>query len=174
MQKFENDGREEIVYKGKIFEVVKQPMKAGDKKIFFEIARRSPGVRLIIIKGNKMLLTREFRSELNGFDYRLAGGKVFDTLEEYHQHLDQDILPLAKEAVERECREETGLLAKNIKYFGNAHSGATVVWDLMYFVVDDFEENELGQELELGEVIDLEWKSFEEVKQLCAEGNKLV
>ena len=30
-------------------------------------------------------LSKEFRSELNGYDYRLPGGKVFDTLEEYEK-----------------------------------------------------------------------------------------
>ena len=60
MSKLQKDGPEEIAYKGKIIEVVRQSMRAGDKRIFFEIARRSPGVRLLIIKDNKMLITREF------------------------------------------------------------------------------------------------------------------
>lgn len=170
MNQLQKDGPEEVMYKGKIFKVVRQPMKSGNKKIFFEIARRSPGVRLIIIKNKKMLIAREFRTELNDFDYRLPGGKVFDTLDEYSQHLSEDILPFAVEAVKRECREETGLLAKDIKYFLTAHSGATVIWDLMYFIINDFEESEAGQELETGEVIDIEWKTFEEVKELCKEG----
>ena len=43
--------------------------------------------------------------------------------------------------------------------------------DLLYFVIDDFKENENGQELETGEVIDIEWKTFDEVKQLCKNGS---
>lgn len=170
MNKLQKDGPEEIVYKGKIFEVVKQPMMAGDKKVVFEIARRSPGTRLIIVNDNRMLITKEFRTELNEYDYRLPGGKVFDTLDEYNQILLEDILPFAIEAAKRECREETGLIVKNIKYFSTSKSGATVVWDLIYFIIDDFEENGIGQELETGEVIDVEWKSFEEIKKLCKEG----
>ena len=94
MNKLQKDGPEEVVYKGKIFEVVKQPMKAGEKKMVFESARRSPGTRLLIVKNNQMLITKEFRSELDDFDYRLPGGKVFDTLDEYDKHLNDDILPL--------------------------------------------------------------------------------
>ncbi len=43
----------------------------------FETAVRSPGVRLIIVKDNQMLITKEFRGELDDYDYRLPGGKVF-------------------------------------------------------------------------------------------------
>ncbi|NUJ98014.1 NUDIX domain-containing protein [Candidatus Gracilibacteria bacterium] len=171
MQKLEKNGPEQIIYKGKIFEVIKQSMKAGEKEIIFEIARRSPGVRLIIVKENMMLITKEFRSELDDFDYRLPGGKVFDTLDEYEQHREKDILAFALEAGKKECREETGLIAKNIKYFATAHAGATVIWDLFYCIVDDFEESEAGQELEHGECINIEWKTFEEIKELIKGGN---
>ena len=91
MDKLQKDGPEEIVYKGKIFEVVRQPMKAGDAKVVFEIARRSPGTRLIIIKNDKILTSREFRTELDVYDYRLPGGKVFcpvlNPLNQYGENL---------------------------------------------------------------------------------------
>jgi len=35
----------------------------------------------------KILLSREYRSELDRYDYRLPGGKVFDTLAEYHDNI---------------------------------------------------------------------------------------
>lgn len=171
MDHLEKDAAEEVVYKGKIFEVIKQPMKVGEKKIVFEIARQSPGTRLIIIKDNQMLITKEFRSELNSYDYRLPGGKVFDTLDEYDKHRTEDILSFATEAAKRECREEVGLVAKSIKHFATSQSGATVVWNLIYFIVDEFEEDIRGRELEVGEVIEPEWKTFEEVKGLCKDGS---
>ena len=146
-------------------------MKAADKKVVFEIARRSPGVRLIIInKGKEILLAKEFRNELNAFDYRLPGGKVFDTLKEYQEKRQQEILPFAIKAAEKECQEETGLLAKDVVYFATTKAGATVEWDLFYFIIDDFEELIDGQNLETGEIIDIEWKSFTEVRKLCKDG----
>lgn len=128
MNQLQKDGPEEVVYKGKIFMVVKQPMKAGKKKIVFEIARRSPGVRSIIVKDSQMLVTKEFRAELEDYDYRLPGGKVFDTLEKYEAALKKYILPFAIEAAKRECEEEAGLIAKNVKHFATAKSGATVIF----------------------------------------------
>ncbi len=168
--KLEKDGLEEIMYEGKIFKVVKQPMKFGDKKIMFETAVRSPGVRLIIVKDNQMLITKEFRGELDDYDYRLPGGKVFDTLKEYEKISGQDIMPFAMEAAKRECREETGLTIKNLKHFVTSKAGATIEWDLIYFIVEEFEDDKVGQDLEVGEVIKVEWLSFEKVKQLCKDG----
>ena len=179
MKYLEVDGPEKIVYKGTIFEIVKQPMKIDGKKKFFEIARRSPGVRLIIIKENQLLITKEFRSELNRYDYRLPGGKVFDTLDEYEHHRSQDMVPFALltlhhyliEAAKRECKEETGLIPKTIKHFATTHAGATILWDLFYFIIDEFENSEGGQDLEAGEIITTEWKTVEEVKKMCTEGD---
>jgi len=63
-------------------------------------------VRLIICDGDKILLTKEYRSEVDTVDYRLPGGKVFDTLIEYNKHK-SDIENHALIAVQRECEEET-------------------------------------------------------------------
>ena len=171
MKHLEVDGPEEVVYRGAIFEVIKRPMNINGKKMIFEIARRSPGVRLIIVKKNQLLITKEFRSELGRYDHRLPGGKVFDTLGEYERHRSQDMVPFALEAAKRECKEETGLIANSIKHFITTQAGATFVWDLLYFIIDEFENSESGQELEAAEIITTEWKSFEEVKKMCTEGD---
>ena len=75
--------KETSLFRGKIIEVVEKDIE-GRK---FEIARRSPGVRIIIRDGNKILITKEYRYEHNSYDYRLPGGKVFDTLEEFNSKI---------------------------------------------------------------------------------------
>lgn len=167
---FQKSGPEKIIYEGKIFQVVEQPMTYNGHNKTFELARRSPGTRLIIIKDNRILITKEFRSEHGKTDYRLPGGKVFDSLEEYKKYLNDDLLPFAEIAAKKECLEETGLIPKNIKHFSTSKAGATIEWDLYYFIVDDFEINLEGQRLETGEDIEIEWKTFEEVKKLCTQG----
>lgn len=75
-------------------------MQIGDRQKVFEFARRSPGTRLIILNDkHEILITKEYRSELEKFDYRLPGGKVFDTLVEYNDalKLNADIIEKAKE-----------------------------------------------------------------------------
>ena len=162
---------EEIKYQGRIVEVVELPQTDGRT---FEFARRSPGVRLIIPSqdGTKLLLTKEFRRENSGYDYRLPGGKVFDKLTEYNDFLasGMDIIEPAVARAKIEGAEETGLVIRALKHFVTAVNGTTMVWDLIYFVATDWEELPTGQSLEAGEDIEVGWYALDEVKAMLARG----
>ena len=162
---------EDIVFQGKIVEVVQLPQADGRT---FEFARRSPGVRLIVTSqdGAKLLLTKEFRRENNGYDYRLPGGKVFDKLNDYNEFLTtgMDIIEPAIARAKIEGAEETGLDIKALKHFVTAVNGTTMVWDLIYFVVKDWEELPAGQALEAGEEIEVGWYGLDDVKAMLARG----
>lgn len=162
---------EKITHKGKIIEVVQNEVELNGKKKVFEFARRSPGTRLIIVKGNTVLVSKEFRNEINGYDYRLPGGKVYDTLDEYNAALtsEVDINEAAKLAAIKEAKEEVGVEVKNLSLFHKSTCGATVVWDLFYFVVHDFTQGE--QDLEDGEDISFEFINKEKVKAMCLDGS---
>jgi ADP-ribose pyrophosphatase len=131
---------EKITYQGKIIEVVEREVIIGDKTKIFELARRSPGVRLIIIKDDTVYLSKEFRHEVQGYDFRLPGGKVFDTLVEFNEALSNntDILESARNAAVKEVREEMGIITNNIELFHKSICGAIVEWDLYYFVISEF------------------------------------
>ncbi len=133
---------EKITHKGKIIEVVQKEMGQDGKTWTLEFARRSPGTRLIIEKEGKIILSKEFRHELGSYDYRLPGGKVYDTLDEYNIALEQniDISESAKAGAIKEAREDVGVDAHNISFLHKSICGATVVWDLYYFVIKDFKE----------------------------------
>ena len=174
-QKEEIINKEKIKYKGKLFEVVTEPVEIDGKTFEFEKVRRSPGVRLILKDGQgNILLTREFRRELDSFDYRLPGGKVFDSLDEFNEFKQGhgDIIEKAKQAVIKESEEETGFIPDTLKHYSTSKLGATVEWDLHYFVgsVDRSKQGE--QKLEAGENIETTWLPEEEVKKLILELNK--
>lgn len=79
-----------VAYNGKIIQIIEEKKDINWKKKIFERARRSPWVRVMIKNDkNQILLTREFRYELNDFDRRLPWWKVFDTLDEYASILDK-------------------------------------------------------------------------------------
>ena len=163
---------EEIYAKGKLFELVHQMQPDGR---VFEIARRAPGVRVIIADktNKKVLLTKEYRNELNAWDYRLPGGKVFDTLDEYeaHRNSGDDILDAAKSKAKAEAAEEAGVTISDVELITKSTLGATVEWDLYIFEARDWHENEEGQALEVGEQIETgQWFSYEEVEELIVEG----
>ena len=159
------------MYKGRMIEIVEQPMKIGEKEIVFESGRRAPGVRLIVLlPENKILLTKEYRTYLKGYDFRLPGGKVMDSLEEYNTFLasGDDMKEKAREAAIKEAREEVGLIVDDLELFAISKCGASVEWDLYYFVVKSFTQCE--QALEHGEDITPAPTSPDEVKTMCLDG----
>jgi len=162
---------ERITYQGKIVEVVEEEVEQQGSVRTFEYARRSPGARLIIPKGDQILITKEFRHEHGTYDYRLPGGKVFDTLAEYNAALASgtDLTNAAERAAIKEAREEAGIDAKKLSFFHRSICGATVVWDLYYFVVEEFVKSQ--QELEEGEDISIEFLDREAVRRMCLDGS---
>lgn len=131
-----------IAYKGKMFQVVTWEGKPG---VIFEAAVRSPGVRMLIemsrdgVKG--LLMTKELRREAGGFDYRLPGGKVFDSLEEFNAFKEQnkDFSEVTLSAAKKENNEEAGVVGGTYTLLEISKAGASVEWDLYYYLVEDAE-----------------------------------
>lgn len=147
---------ERQVFSGRLGEVVHQTQPDGR---VFELFRRPPGVRMIFIDRERILLTEEYRSEVNGIDLRLPGGKVFDDLEIFAQarRSSADLTDAALRAVRREAQEEVGLTVSGAELVTIARAGATVEWDLYYYVVRDFTEAPDGPQPEEGEQITTRW-----------------
>lgn len=164
---------ETIFASGKIFELVHVTQPDGR---VFEIARRAPGVRLIIHDKiqRKILLTKEHRQELGDWDYRLPGGKVFDSLEEYEafRSSGKDIMPVAQNKAIAEAAEECGLKVSAPRLISKSVLGATVEWDLYVFEVIDFSRIEGGQSLEAGETIEAEeWFDYSRAIEMILQGH---
>lgn len=139
-----------------------------------KMVRRPPGVRALILNKNdnqKILLSKEFRYELNKWDYRLPGGKVFDTLDLYKEAIARnDVQKYVEESVAKEVLEEVGLIVKSQKLLKISHDGAGVIWDLFYYEIKDYEESLDGAHLEENEFVEgYVWKSFDEIIKMCIE-----
>lgn len=154
---------EDTVFKGNIGEVVHIAQPDGR---VFEMFRRPPGTRTIVVSPEgKVLITREHRHETKNVDLRLPGGKVCDTLGEYDKlrASGQDMAEFAKTGAIKEVCEETGLNIKDPKLVTVATAGATVDWDLYYFLARDYTHTKDGQQLEHGENIEVTWMSSSEI-----------
>lgn len=167
---------ETILYSGSFFEIVSKQLEftteTGTKIINVEIVKRPPGVRVITVTDKKMLLIKEYRAESNSWDYRLPGGKVFDFLKPYKDCIKEDDLESKiKQAVYKEMKEETGIIVNNPILYCKTLAGASIVWDLYYFVVKSFDLAKTDFRLEAGEFIENTWKTFEEVRALCLDGS---
>lgn len=163
---------ENIIAKGKIFELVQ--IKQDDGRVF-EVARRAPGVRIIIHDEaeHKILLTKEYRHELDAWDYRLPGGKVFDSLDEFEafRNSDKDIIAVAKQQATVEAQQEAGVEIATLELYKKSVLGATVEWDLYVFETADWQFLVGGQELEVGEKIEADnWVSYHDAKEMILNG----
>lgn len=141
------------------------------KKLKRKMVRRPPGIRALIVNEDKgqILLSREYRYELSDWDYRLPGGKVFDSLSDYKASLTRgDVLEHVEKTVSKEVLEEVGICVYQPKLYKVSHDGAGCVWDLYYYIITEYELNETGSFLEEDEIVDgFVFKSFDEVMQMC-------
>ncbi len=163
---------EDIFSKGKLFELVH--LKQDDGRVF-EVARRAPGVRLIIHdeQNGRVLLTKEFRHELGEWDYRLPGGKIFDSLDEFETFRDSgnDITEAAKAQAVIEAQQEAGIEIASLELYKKSVLGATVEWDLYVFETVDWQLAVEGQELEVGEKIEADtWITYDKARQMALSG----
>ncbi len=140
------------------------------KHIQRNMVRRPPGIRALIVnKKNQILLSKEFRYELNDWDFRLPGGKVFESLEDYKVALEQDtVMESVLQTVPKEVLEEIGLIVDNPRLLKISKDGAGVIWDLYYFEIRDYRKSESGPQLEEDEVIHgYQWYEFDEIVNMC-------
>lgn len=170
---------DEIVYRGKLFQVINRTKentflvdgKEITKNLTFELVRRPPGVRALIVQGDKLMLNREYRYELDDWDYRLPGGKVFDKLEQFEKALANDnIESSVDEKLKEELREEADIEVLGYNLFGVSKSGLTVDWTLYYFLVDKFKIlrsfYEKDKQKSEYEYIQHVWVNFDDVMDL--------
>ena len=171
---------EKSLFNNGFFEIVQSEKEYNidnNKKVIKRnFVRRPPGIRALIVdkQEEKILLSKEYRYELEGWDYRLPGGKVFEDLESYKQAIKEDnVLEHVEKTVPKEVEEEVGLLIKNQKLLKISNAGAGVEWDLYYYEITDYEIDSTGQKLEEEEIIEgYIWKSYDEIIKMCIE-NKI-
>jgi hypothetical protein len=171
MAELKKSTSEHVLYRGQLIELVVQEMSDGRLTKTFEFARRGPGTRIIFFDGSKILLTREYRYESERFDIRLPGGKIFDTLNDYEhaRSIGLDMTELATRTIAREAAEEVGLKPVELRCTHKSICGATIVWDLYYFLCMSWEKMP-SQRLEVGESITFDWYPVPEVRGMCLSG----
>lgn len=166
--------KEESLFNNGFFEFLKTEedfvVENQLKHIKRNMVRRPPGIRALIVnENNQILLSREFRYELNDWDYRLPGGKVFDSLDDYKSALENDtVMENVLKTVPKEALEEVGLVVCNPKLLKVSLDGAGVIWDLYYFEIRDYKKSDNGPQLEENEIINgYKWYEFNDIIKMC-------
>ena len=170
-------GEEKSIFEGKMIQVIHQEMEFSNRGEIntynAETARRAPGIRAIIVRNNQILLTKELRPEIQDWDFRLAGGKVFDSLEEYLKNVDNEnvIKDTIIEKVLDEVADEARIIVKSLNFYAKSILGSSMQWDLYYYEITDFEDNLNYIIKDKGEIIYPIWKTFEEAIKMCYDGS---
>lgn len=160
-----------ILWQWKLIQLTTERVGDGDAAYDCEIARRSPGVRVICEQNGRILLSKEFRREHNEVDLRLPGGKVFDSLGEF-LIFTGDLESAARDAAGREMLEECWLHIENLELFHVSHCGTSIDWDLYYFSTSQFSQGE--RIIHPGEEgITYEWYTYDEVFNLLVDGHQI-
>lgn len=169
-----SNGDASILFRGRIGALVTYPVLVdfgkGYTEKMFEKFVRPPGTRIIAEQGGKILLQKERRLEIDGFDWRLPGGKVFDTFEEFEPYISTDIpTQTILDAAAKELHEEAHLKAAQYELIDTRACGSTVTWDLHYVVASDITE-EVSDHSEGEEVVEHTWCSYDEIEAMCKSG----
>ena len=133
----------------------------------------------MITDGNSILVTKEWREELGGWDVRLPGGKMFENIKDYKKFKEETsdknvFIQEARKAAHKETFEEVGLNL-NRDQFAFEHiskCGAVINWDLYYFSIKIKEPVSTESEIVTSEneMILNTWVSFSEIKEMCLNG----
>lgn len=145
-----------VVFEGKHFTVVHETVDGPDGvPQTFEYVLRRDGARIIAIEDGAVLLSREFRHELQADDWRLPGGK-----------LDPDENP--GDGARREFREETGYRGGTWEYLWSSTPDSTVRYQRHFFLAHHVEPGEPARDP--GEQISTHWVAIDEACELALSG----
>ena len=155
-----------VIFNGKLGQVLQTDTK--------EYYRRPPGVRVIVDTLDGLIIQKEKREYLNKeWDYRLPGGKSFDSLIEWLYGYDEiEGGYRLHEAAYTELKQEIGIDAsidRSNEYYVSV-SSSSVEHDLHYFLVTEIEA-EGEPDLQHDEVIEKVKLTYREVYALLLDGS---
>lgn len=146
--------REEI-FKGKIFHVVKDEVELDDGTTSFrEVVYHNGGV-CIALKDpddNRFFMVKQYRYSLSEEMLEFCAGKLEEN---------EDVF----KAIERECEEELGYKAKNIRYFGSMVPTVGYCSEKVHLFYGEKGEK-VGQHLDEDERLNVYKYSFEEIQEM--------
>lgn len=144
----------ELVWEGIHFRAYheKVEVKKGVVKTFEYVWRRDGTRTIALDKDQNILLTREYRHELQAEDWRIPGGKLDDT--------DTSI----EEAARREFKEETGYSANTWQFLWSTTPDSTVRYQRHFFLATDLTVGK--SDTEDGEKITYQWMALSDAEQL--------
>jgi ADP-ribose pyrophosphatase len=145
------------VFRGHNFAVRQEDVSLPDGGIeVHEHVWRTDGTRIIgLDQAQRVLLTREYRHELDAWDWRVPGGKI-------------DSGETPEEAAAREFREEAGFEAASMRFLWATTPDSTVRYQRFFFLATDLSEVEADRDA--GERMTVHWMGLDEACAKALDG----
>lgn len=148
------------VFQGEIYNVYQWPQEMFDgSKATFEMVSRPDTVKIIAVKGDKIVIVKQRQPTLDWY-YDFPSGR--------HDHTEETELDAAK----RELREETGMVFENWKLIGVKQPFIKIDWLVYTFLATDFIKQG-SQMLDAGEEIEVLELSFADLKKLSNQSDAI-
>ena len=123
-------GPSELVHENPFQKIYRVPVDFGRHCKEYFVRDDGRHVGLLVVRGDEVLLVRQFRLLINGLSWEIPGGGI-----------DEGETP--EEAATRECMEETGVLCRNLKPLINYQLGLDNIKNPTYiYLSHDFVEGE--------------------------------
>ena len=147
----------QLIYEGKVVKVFKDSVELSTgKKSFREFVKHSGGVVILAVKGDKILLVKQFRYPLKEVMFELPAGKL---------EIGEDPF----EAAKRELEEETGYCANKWTPLGYVYTSPGYSDEKLYlYKAEDLEFTHCHPDE--GEIIEAFEYKYEDVLKMVDNG----
>ena len=147
----------QLIYEGKVVKVFKDSVELSTgKKSFREFVKHSGGVVILAVKGDKILLVKQFRYPLEEVMFELPAGKL---------EIGEDPF----EAAKRELEEETGYCANKWTPLGYVYTSPGYSDEKLYlYKAEDLEFTHCHPDE--GEIIEAFEYKYEDVLKMVDNG----
>ncbi len=147
----------QLIYDGRVVKVFKDSVELSTgKKSFREVVKHSGGVVILAVKGDKILLVKQFRYPLKEVMFELPAGKL---------EIGEDPF----EAAKRELEEETGYCANKWTPLGYVYTSPGYSDEKLYlYKAEDLEFTHCHPDE--GEIIEAFEYSYEDVLKMVDNG----
>ena len=147
----------EVVYRNDFYHVCRVDADFGEFTKQYYVSEHGQRVGLIVLRGDDVLLVRQYRLLLDGLSWEIPGGGV-----EAGENVE--------DAAVRECREETGVVCRNLTPLVQFHQGLDAVNSYSHvFYTKEFTET--GDKLiDPTESVDHHWVPLEQCVEMIFSG----
>ncbi len=152
--------RREVVYENQYSRLYSQEVDFGSFRKEYFVIDFGKKAGVVVVRGNSILLVRQYRLLINQLSWEIPGGKIDDG-------------ETPEESATRECFEETGVKCRNLRSLLNYHQTLEGVEAFTHlFHTSDFEDkNNFVPDRK--EVESIEWIPLKQCLEMIEQGKIL-